>query len=264
MKARVLVLVLMAAYGLVSGTTAFAEEDVKVKLSTGFDFSTGDYGNAQDTEIWYWPIAAKATFGNWAAKLTVPYLRIKGPGAVVGGGGAGITQGGGGNITTESGLGDILAGLTYTIDVEKYDAFVDLTGKVKIPTADEDKGLGTGEADYTIQGDITKMFGSAYIFGGGGRKFVGESAQFQLDDIWLFNIGAGYQINKKFGIGAAYDFRESASSSQNPSEVSGYLTYKVTDAVSTLLYGVTGFTDGSPDASVGLQVSYGFEPFKTR
>jgi predicted porin len=105
------------------------------------------------------------------------------------------------------------------------------------------------------------MFGSTYIFGGVGRRFVGDNEQFNLDDIWLLNVGAGYQVNKKFGVGMAYDYRESSTTAEDPSEATGYLTYKVTDSITTMLYGVAGFSESSPDASVGLQLSYKFEPF---
>jgi hypothetical protein len=264
MKTKTLILVLVAACGLMFGKPALAEERIKVKLSTGFDYSTGDYGRADDTEIWYWPLITKMTYKNWTAKLTVPYLRIKGPGAVLGGEGGVVIDDDDPTpdiVTTESGLGDIIGALTYTLDLEDYDLYLDFTGKIKFPTADEDKGLGTGETDYTIQVDATKMFGSAYIFGGVGRRFVGDNAQLPLDDIWLFNIGGGYQINKKFGVGVAYDFREAASTAENPSEASAYMTYKITDSVTTMLYGVVGFSDGSPDTSVGLQLSYKFDLF---
>jgi hypothetical protein len=270
---RSFIFAFIVAIGLMIEAPAFAQEEVKVKVSTGFDYSTGDYGQPVDTEILYFPVITQATYGNWIAKLTVPYLRIKGPGTVIGGGGGVVvcedisgkedlcsivpTNA----VTTESGLGDIIGALTYTIDVAKYDLFLDFTGKIKFPTADEGKRLGTGETDYTIQMDATKMFGSSYVFGGVGRRFVGDNEQFQLNDIWLFNAGAGYQVNKKLGIGASYDFRESASTAEDASEATGYLTYKVTDSITTMLYGVAGFSDGSPDASVGLQVSYKFEPF---
>lgn len=277
MKARALIFIFITASGLLFGESALAQEDdIKVKLSTGFDYSTGDYGRTDDTEIWYFPLITKATYKNWTAKVTVPYLQIKGPGRVIGGGDVVIVDdddnsgpGSGGTtviqrtpaVTTESGLGDIVGSLTYTLDLKDYDLYLDFTGKIKVPTADEDKGLGTGETDYTVQLDATKMFGSAYIFGGVGRRFVGDNAQFQFEDIWLFNAGAGYQFSKKFGVGVAYDFRESPSTAEDPSEASAYLTYKFSDSVTTMLYGVVGFSDGSPETGVGLQLSYKFDLF---
>jgi hypothetical protein len=286
MKPKSLVIVLIAACGLMFAKPALAqkensaridhstggydqsEEEVKVKISAGFESSTGDYGQANSTDIWYFPVVTKATYRNWTARLTVPYMRIKGPGTVIGGVVICRDISGkeddcsvvnpGATVTTESGLGDIIGALTYMIDIQKYDVFLDFTGKIKFPTADEDKRLGTGETDYTIQMDATKMFGRAYIFGGIGRKFVGDNAQFQLDDIWLVNAGSDYQVNKKFGIGASYNFRESASTAEDANEATGFVTYKVTDSVTAMLYGVIGFSDGSPDESVGLQFSYKF------
>ena len=271
MKARALIFVLIIACGLMLGKPVYAEE-MKVKFSTGADYSSGDYGRATETQTWYFPANVKVTDGNWSAKVTVPYLQIKGPAGVLGGGdsvvicddnsGSGKGNGcpvvGPNTITTRSGLGDIIGALTYTIDLKDYDFYLDLTGKIKVPTADEDKGLGTGEIDYTARMDATKMFGSTYIFGGFGRRFVGSNAQLQFDDIWLFNAGAGYQVTKKFGIGASYDFRESPSNAEDPSEATAYLTYKITDSVKAMLYRVIGFSDGSPDESTGIQISYNF------
>jgi hypothetical protein len=263
-------LVLVAAGGLILGKPVYAEE-IKVKLSTGADYSIGDYGRTQDTEIWYSPLTTKLSYGSWSARVTVPYLLIKGSAAVLGGGdtvvvcddNSGPGKGGGCPVdpnekVIRNGLGDIIGGLTYTIDLKDYGLYLDFTGKIKLPTASKSKGLGTGEADYTAQLDVTKMFGSAYIFGGFGRRFVGDNPQLQFHDIWLFNAGAGYQFSKSFGIGASYDFRESPSDLEDPSEASAYLTYKITDSVTAMLYGVIGFSDGSPNKSAGLQLNFKF------
>jgi hypothetical protein len=276
MKSNALILVLTIACGLMPGKPALAQEEVqeeiKVKFSTGADYSTGDYGRATETQTWYYPASVKVTDGNWSAKVTVPYLYMKGPAGVLGGGdtvvvcddNSGSGKGGGcppvdpNAITTREGLGDIIGALTYTIDLEDYDFYLDFTGKIKVPTADEDKGLGTGETDYTARVDATKMFGSAYIFGGFGRRFVGDNPQLQFKDIWLYNAGAGYQVTKNFGIGAAYDFRESPSTAEDPSEASVYFTYKITNTFRAMLYGVIGFSDGSPDEGAGAQLSINF------
>ena len=244
----------------VSPHPAFAEGGAQVKLSTGVDYSRGDYGDVDDTEIWYFPATAKASMGDWSAKVTVPYLRIKGPGVVVGGGGGGVQQSARTHVKTETGLGDVVGSLTYTYDFESFETYVDFTGKVKFPTADEDKGLGTGETDYTASVDVTRMIGEGYLFGGVGRKFVGESERFELDDIWLANIGGGYQMTSKAGVGVSYDFREAAGSGEDPSEASAFLTYKLTDTINIQAYGVVGFSEGSPDGGAGLQIGYAFNP----
>lgn len=255
-------LALSASLLALSPALAWADDvsDVKVKLSTGFDYSTGDYGDTQDTEIWYAPVTGKVTTGNISASLTIPYLSIKGPGAVIGGGGGSITQASTGTVTTESGLGDVVAGLTYTVDLENVGAYIDLTGKVKFPTADEDKGLGTGEFDYTTMVEGTKTLGDAYVSAGVGYKFVGDNNTLDLDNVWMFTTGAGYQLTPELSVGASYDYRESAGSGDDPSEATAYANYKLTPDVNLQAYTVAGFSDGSPNNSVGVQVGYKFKP----
>jgi hypothetical protein len=63
--------------------------------------------------------------------------------------------------TTESGLGDIVLGATYNV-LDNNDWIVDATARVKLPTASESKGLGSGKADYAVQMNIDKQFGAAY------------------------------------------------------------------------------------------------------
>jgi len=43
------------------------------------------------------------------------------------------------------------------------DLAMDLTGKIKFGTADEDKGLGTGEQDYSLQADVFRFFDGATL-----------------------------------------------------------------------------------------------------
>src|SRR3546814_6362082 len=53
---------------------------------------------------------------------------------------------------------------------------LDLTGKVKFGTADEDEGLGTGQEDYSGLLDAYQQFGEWTVFGGVGYTTFGDSA----------------------------------------------------------------------------------------
>jgi len=57
--------------------------------------------------------------------------------------------------TTESGLGDVLLKASVVV-VEERDFIPEITPylKIKFPTADEDRGLGTGEFDETVFGFV--------------------------------------------------------------------------------------------------------------
>jgi hypothetical protein len=239
----------------------YSSPHFKFKVGSGFDYSVGDYGQSQNTSIWYVPVSGKVEMDNWAFKLTMPWIRIKGPGAVIGGGdtgGSSVVSSGGATVTTESGLGDIVSALTYMINLPEK-TYVDLTGKIKFPTADEKKGLGTGKTDYTFQADATKIFGAFSVFGGVGYKFVGSDDTLNLHDVWLMNAGVGYDVTPQVNAGIAYDWHQAASdTAENPSEATLYMGYKATKDINVQVYGVTGFSDGSPNWGGGMMVGFKF------
>ena len=234
---------------------------LKLTLSTGVDYSSGDYGQALDTQITYVPVTAKLTYRGWTGKITVPYLSITGPGVVVGGG-EGEPVGTPGAKRTESGLGDVIASLAYATPVLDKDTTGTLTGKVKVPTADKSRSLGTGEFDYTLQTGLTHNFGDFYVSGGGGRKFNGSSGQFPLRDVWKYSLGAGVMISPATALGVNYDFRQSATSTGDDiSEATAYLSHNLNSKWAAQIYSTTGFTNASPNWGVGLQISYMMDAF---
>lgn len=245
------------AQEMTSEESIFTSERMKIKIGTGFDYSSGKYGADQTTEVLYVPLTAKIQMGGWTGKLTVPWLKIKGPGSVVGAGDSGVIQAGTGVITTESGLGDVVAAVGYTFALDDT-TDLDVTGKIKFATADEDRGLGTGVNDYGLNVDINKQLGSFSLFGGAGYKIVGANDQFELDNVWSANAGFGYRVNDYVTAGMTYDWRQSASRSVNPSEATLYMNVKATDRLNVQIYGVAGFSDGSPSHGGGLMLGYKF------
>lgn len=246
----------VAVAAIVVPGCAWAEPEAKLTLSSSYNYSTGDYGQAIDTDITYVPVIAKLKYDGWTAKLTVPYIRITGPGVVVGGEDATVS-GAPAAKGTESGLGDVMASLGYSMPLGKQGTFGDLTGKIKFPTADEDKKLGTGNTDYTLQAGLTQVYDDLYLNGNVGRKFNGSSATYRLDDVWKYSVGAGYNFTPSASAGVTYDFREGATpTSENFSQALAYATYKLTGQWAAQAYVGTGFTDAAPDLTTGLQLSY--------
>lgn len=236
--------------------------DPRLTLSTGFDYSSGDYGQAIDTQILYVPVIAKLKYDGWTAKLTVPYISITGPGVVIGGN-EGATAGTAGAKTTESGLGDVVGSLDYAFPVGHRGTTADLTGKIKFPTADSSRNLGTGEFDYTAQAGLTQEFGDFFVTGNGGRKFNGSSAKFNLNDVWKYSVGAGYSFTPATTVGLVYDFRQSATAvGDNISEATAFVSHKLNDSWAVQVYGVAGFSNASPNAGGGLQLSYKLDPME--
>ncbi len=229
-----------------------------IKFSTGFDFSSGTYGQPTTTEIWYVPNTIKYQYDSWTLKLTIPYIRITGAGDVVGGGPDGPVVGPSTQLrrSTESGLGDLVLSGSYELFLENLPSF-EVTGKVKIPTADSSKGLGTGEADYTIQMDIFQSVAQFTPFATVGYRFTGNPSGIRLNDVFFASAGLGYKATKEWSGGAIGDFRQATTSFvEDTWEFVPYITWKNSSDFSVNLYGVVGFSTGSADMGIGLQLGY--------
>src|SRR5256885_16695350 len=113
------------------------------------------------------PLTARYDTGPWSLRASVPYLEVSGPSAVIPGVGtvsnSNPRKRGGGAEGTASGIGDTTLSATYTA----YPG-IDLTGKVKLATADADQGLGTGEHDAAALIDVYKTFDRVTLFAGVG------------------------------------------------------------------------------------------------
>lgn len=148
------------------------------------DCSSGKYGDVASTDILYVPFTGKYETGRWMFKLTVPYIEVTGPGNVVRDVGV-IRTSTSMTRTTQKGLGDVVAAATYNLYAGgASDPVVDLTGKVKFGTADETKGLGTGENDYAAQVDVYKGFGRFTAFGTVGYRVLGSPAGVFLNNVF--------------------------------------------------------------------------------
>jgi len=231
------------------------DDDREFSLSTGFEFSRGDFNDSDRTEIQYVPFTLKLQDGPWIAALTVPYIRIDGPGDVVGGAESGLVIGRGAvGRQTESGLGDIVASLSYTFLPERPEVpLIELTGRVKLPTADEDDGLGTGKTDFGLQVDLAKRFGKLSTFATLGYRFLGDPSGVDLDDGFLGSLGFSYRFGPKLSGGLAYDAREASTSGTDGSrELVPFLTYRWSDSLRLGTYAVIGMSDSSPDTALGF------------
>ncbi len=235
--------------------------DWTYKLGTGVDYSTGDYGDTDSTDMLYVPFIL--TYRNFplTLKLTVPYLEIEGPGGVVGGTEGGLVTGEDTGVRqSQSGLGDIVVAAMYSLDPWTEGApMVDFTVKAKLPTADEDQDLGTGAADYSAQVELARRFGDWTPFLTAGYQFMGQPDDFELDDRAYASLGTDVKVNDTVRLGGGYDFKQAASaSSDDSSELMAYCTLRLSPGLSLNLYGVKGLSDGSPDWGAGAQIAQRF------
>ncbi len=236
---------------------SFADAFWQFKASSGFDFSSGDYGAAKATEILYLPVSLQAAKGPWTFKAVVPWIRVSGPALLLDGAAEGATTGVR-SSGAASGPGDITLSGTYSLEsLYAQGLYVDFTARVKMPTASYTKGLGTGAWDEYLQVDVAKSYGDFMPFATFGYRFTGQPSGFALRDVVYGSVGAQYTWNERITTGVAYDIRQSSlRTAVNPQDGTAYVNVRFSDDWAVNVYGVAGFSQSSPNAGGGLVLSY--------
>jgi hypothetical protein len=238
--------------------TPVAADNGSLKLTTGAEYITGDFGGTESVEQLYVPVTTRYTTKRYSFRLTIPYIRLTAPTGTVQSDGTIIS--GTGPIITESGMGDVIAGITYrdAFNTEvASDVAIDFTAKVKFGTADADKGLGSGENDYTIQTELYKFVDRFMLFGILGYKFRGDPAGVDLNDSWLAFMGGNYRLTPAFRTGLDLYYQEALfSGADDQMELSAFLGYKLSSTKFLRSYLIKGFGDASPDWGVGVYFTF--------
>jgi len=263
-----------------------------LSLTAGADYSTGDYGADEKTDIIFVPISARLRWENFSARISVPYRSIAGPGDGIPGDGTPIITDRCANIqftrpvlfdrfcqpqnTAEpendngqsSGLGDIVLAASYTLPAALTGDFgLTFEGRVKLPTADVDAALGTGKTDVTFTVDAA-WYGSTVVpFITLGYRILGDPTF--TDDIGDFTVdlkngvtasaGVTVPVGEKNALTFAYDYlQRSVETVDDVHELYGAFTAPLNEAWGITAYGVAGLTDASADIAVGLSLRYAF------
>ena len=134
----------------------------------------------------------------------------------------------------------------------------ELSTTVKVATADEDKGLGTGANDYGLALDVSREFGNASVFGGVNYTKLGETDFIATADVLGANLGAGWRAGPG-QLGLVYEFRESATRQfEDRREVAGYYRVDTPAGNPFQVYVLAGLSDGSPDWGTGINYGLRF------
>lgn len=232
---------------------AATAEEGQWSVSSGADYSSGDYNDTSDTTMTFVPLSARYRQGDWSGKVSTGWLHIKGPGTVVDGG---VVLPGGAD-RSESGIADTWFSLTYGVaSLPPELGFLDVTGKLKIPTADKDKGLGTGEVDVALQVDYCYVMGDLTPMLTAGYKVKGDPDGIELNDVLYLSAGLDWHCLDNAHLGASVDYQQaSVNGVEDPVEISTYLSHEINDKISLAPYFYHGLSSSSPDIGLGVQVS---------
>jgi hypothetical protein len=257
----------LSGISLFSGVNAQEEAGppaLRHNLSAGAYYSQGNYGQSADTRIRYFPVSYDYSINNWNLQLSVPHIEVSGLGNVL------VNVGGIGrndpNVLDEDlghqtakGLGDSVLTARYQLPpLGANMPFLDLSFELKIPTADEVKGLGTGVRDYGLQLDLYQQVGISTIFATAGYKVRERSRLFpHMIDSSYFSIGISRPANAGWSYGLIYDFREAAATITGEThELLPFVSWSPTGNWTLMSYMAKGFTEDSADYALGAQIAY--------
>jgi hypothetical protein len=264
--------------------------DTHVQASSGVQYSDGKYGDATSTSAVVVPFSVRASFGSWSIRASVPFVTVDGPadvseivddssgrGSSSGSGSSGSSSGSGSGSSgsgsdssggsgnggddavgssarSVSGIGDASIALTYSIDaLGDSPAYIDFTGRVRLPTGDENKGLGVGTTDYVALTELGWDGEPGGVFVSAGRRFLGDVDNFQRVDGWQASVGGWVNVSDTAVAGVYYDWRNSSvSGGEDPSSVEAYVSWRLSDAWKIEVNGGVGLADSSADYTAGL------------
>ncbi len=224
-------------------------------LSLGGYFSSGSYGNSSDTRVRYFPVGYRYGRDNWSLQLSIPYLEVDGSGDLLIDG-ASVGAGASGS---KKGLGDTMVTFKYQLpNVFADGPYLDLVLQTKLPTAHEQRELGTGEVDYSARLDMLQPVGQTTWFGSLGYRVRGKSDRFPGARNGLYGeLGFSLPLAESVQGGVLVGYGQRAwEQGDEIGEVTPFLNWQVSSRWTAMSYAVVGVSEGSPDLATGLQLSY--------
>lgn len=216
-----------------------------ITLISGVDYASGDYDQSAEFVIRSLPLTIKLDSKEWVARMQSSYLQID-------------SRPEGGQSNRAQGTGDTILFVAKKSWFKlKGIQFFQFGAGVKLPTASEEKQLGTGEKDWIVQLESFRQSGKWLPFGKLGYRWYGDSEDAPREDGAFGSIGLHYQLNARFSAGGLFDYRSANTVMvRGGKEFIPYLQYRLNNKWALGLYGVTGLSPASPNTGGGVQLIY--------
>jgi hypothetical protein len=156
------------------------------------------------------------------------------------------------------GIGNIPLSLSYRFDdVGGTPLYLDVTGRVRLPTGDTKKGLAIDATDYALVTEAGWRFGNSGVYVSGGRRFLGQAAGFTRVDGWQAGAGGWHTLASGLELGAYADWRDSTDgTSPDPASAGAYASFKAGRAWRVEINGFRGLSHGAADFGAGLRATW--------
>jgi hypothetical protein len=135
--------------------------------------------------------------------------------------------------------------------------YIDAKARVRLPTGDQDEGLGVGAWDFGLDGEVGAAWNRRGVYASLGRRFRGDSDAFNRRDGWVASVGGWIAAGEKTDVGAFYDWNEhSLAGFDDRQDIGGYVSYRLTGEFKLQGTAVAGLTETSPKYQFGLLLIY--------
>jgi hypothetical protein len=249
---------LLIAVSLVA-VTGTAQAETRLSFSTGVDYSSGEYGGEETTEVISVPFGVRLTVDDWTFRVSTSYLNVTGPADISEDGETGEGSGLIVREGAERGLGDT------TISVERSfrriadtAAYVEVAARARLPSGDEEKGLGVGAVDYGLGTEfgVSSDAGGAYVTA--GYRFLGQRDDGpDRQDGMQAGVGAWLPAGNRVRVGAFGNWREaSVDGNDDPATAGAYVSVRMTERLRVTFTGSGGLSDASPDYMAGIRFNW--------
>ena len=203
-------------------------------LELGGGYKTGDFGTPTTSSLSYLSSAIGYVAPRYDVSATVPYLFL--------------TNKTGSQSQTENGIGDVIVRGGAVFIPEGPGGFsLNGTLAVKLPTADETRGLGTGETDYGAFLGLRQRIESVKLSVTGGYIKIGDTAAINYNDVYLYGVGVSRAFNRT-EVAVSLDGRRAmVPGAQNPLEVTVGLFHVLNVDYALRGSAFKGLNNGGPD-----------------
>ena len=235
-------IVMLLFFVLLSRSTVLAQDGRGYfELSGGY--KTGDFGTPTTSNLYYLSPVLGYVAPRYDVSVTMPYLFLS------------SGSGGSSMMNMQSGIGDIILRGGVVLVPEGPAGFsVDSSLGVKLPTADETMGLGTGETDHGAFLALHQRLDQFKLSLMGGYIKAGDPPQTNYNDVSLYGVG----ISRVFGgtnLSASFEGRRALiPGAKNPQEINVGFFHVLTEEYAVKGGTFVGLNDGGPDFGLNLGV----------
>lgn len=153
------------------------------------------------------------------------------------------------------GFGDATVSASWSfVDLWKTRLYLDLTGRMRIPTGDTARGLGTGTTDYAAIAELGWDGNGGGVYISGGRRLLESSDVVERQDGWQASAGYWRNIGRRSVFGMQGNWRTAAiAGGVDPRSIDAYLTRSLSTGWKLEVSGSAGLSQSAPDYVAGLR-----------